>query len=197
MGNFKTIDEVQDGFLNAKQYTISECISHKSELPKSGIYGWYFAKDAFKNAIVNVPYDGCVGNLGYSLLYVGIGPSGAVSKKPSKKPRILSDRLIKNHFNGSARNSTVRKSIGCLLREELGLIPRKMAGDKFNFGDSEEILSKWLRSNARVAFVAVDDPWLYEGEIISKLQPPLNINGDPHPFSKILENLRAETLHSL
>lgn len=191
MENFKTIDEVQASFLNAKQYTISECISHKSELPKSGIYGWYFAKDVFKNAIVNVPYDGCVSNLDYYLMYVGIGPSRATSKK------ILSDRLIKNHFNGSARNSTVRKSIGCLLREELGLIPCKKDGNKFNFGDGEEILSKWLRSNASVAFVAVDEPWLYEDAIISKLQPPLNIDGNPHPFSKILKDLRAETLHSL
>lgn len=94
------------------------------------------------------------------VIYVGISSKG------------LRRRDYKNHFNGSARNSTLRKSLGALL----GLEKEKSIGSKYKFIKSDEQkLTIWMKQNLSLYYKIVEEPNLHEKDLIIELAPPLNL----------------------
>jgi len=148
-----------------------------------GIYAFFFYGDDFPLA-------------GYSpkkgeIIYIG--------KTESSQKKRDAD----THFaSGKTGSSTVRKSFGSLLREELGLkpIPRgqadinvgRTAAFKFN-DESEAILTNWMKNNLGLSFFEYNK----EGKEISKLEEALIrqvipvINIDKNPNSLYIRDLKS------
>lgn len=117
------------------------------------------------------------------------------------------ERDAKTHFtSGKTGSSTVRKSIGSLLREQENLnpIPRndtdyqKGRYSHFKFDDdSEEKITNWMKNNLALSFFdyqktkqEIED---LETEIIDELVPVLNISKNPkNLFKNTLQQLRKE-----
>lgn len=117
------------------------------------------------------------------------------------------ERDAKTHFiSGKTGSSTVRKSIGSLLREQENLnpIPRnsidyqKGRYSHFKFDDnSEEKITNWMENNLALSFFEypktkqeIED---LETEIIDGLVPILNISKNPkNLFKNTLQQLRKE-----
>jgi len=113
-------------------------------------------------------------------------------------------RVLKTHFGtGNTGSSTVRRTVGALLREKLKLapIPRNntdLGRNKmiFKFEERSEIrLTKWMRDNLLVSFVPLleKDVPTTEKLIIKTLNPVLNIEGNSNgQFYKLLKESRKE-----
>lgn len=102
---------------------------------------------------------------GLPIIYVGISEKQGIKK-----------RDYKNHFSGTARKSTVRKSLGSLFKWQANRIYDN--GGKYRFKpECEEVLSKWMQENLVIYY------WLnlntdlsnLETDLINELDPPLNI----------------------
>lgn len=110
------------------------------------------------------------------IVYVGISNRG------------IKLRDYKNHFNGNARNSTLRKSFGVLMdlskKYEVNS-PRKYKFEK----NDEECLSIWMRENLWLHYLKYDNPEVLEKQLINDLSPPLNIK-DNH--SEINQSIRKK-----
>lgn len=98
----------------------------------------------------------------YNVVYVG---------KSSKSLRI---RDYKQHFTGTAGNSTIRKSLGCLLGFKL--IPRDInspQNGKTTFGEFDErTLTEWMKDNLLLFYYANNDYANVEKELIRIYNPP-------------------------
>ena len=157
-------------------WTRGELSGHARAIPPGpGLYAWYF--DAH-------PCEGIVGVGtkvdGFDLLYVGIASS-------------LRRRLV-THMNGTARRSTLRMTLGCLLADSLGLKLVPNSG-RYNFGDGEARISGWLDSHARVTWVEHPEPKSVEGDIVRALRTPLNRGHNAeHPYYATLGALRAAAI---
>ena len=123
---------------------------------------------------------------GYDVIYTGISKN-------------LQKRVIKNHFNGSAGRSTLRKSIGCMLG--FSLIPRdakyyKNKKTKFD-NENERNLSDWMKTNLLLFYYPNNRYALLEPELIQKLNPPLNLDKNDNvincEFRRHLRLLRIES----
>lgn len=115
----------------------------------------------------------------YNVVYVG---------KSSKSLRI---RDYKQHFTGTAGNSTIRKSLGCLLGFKL--IPRDInspQNGKTTFGEFDErTLTEWMKDNLLLFYYANNDYANVEKELIRTYNPPLNLQGN---FNKTNLDFRKE-----
>lgn len=165
----------------APLHTRSEVLAHPSPVPREGgVYGWYF-----RRAPAGVPLDGCVEREGHVLLYLGISPS-------SLKGRATLRSRIRQHMRGSARRSTLRFTLGCLLADELGITLHPKDANGFWLAEGEARLSDWLEENAAVAWAAHPRPWEVEPDLIRSLSLPLNLQHNPHPFVERLRGIRAK-----
>jgi hypothetical protein len=55
----------------------------------------------------------------------------------------------------------------------------------------EEKLSAWMKDNAFVSWVVVDEPWKLEDQLIRTLSLPLNLQDNgKHPFHPVLTEIR-------
>jgi hypothetical protein len=91
-------------------------------------------------------------------------------------------------------SSTLRRTLACLLEAKLKLHLRRRASAKLWMTAADETrLTKWMDTNARVAWLCHDQPWLLEDELIDVGHPrlPLNIRGSSDPFRAELKKLRA------
>ena len=157
---------------------------------KSGIYAWYF-----KDITREIPVGRCNTHQGLTMLYVGICPrrpnkSGKISKKT------LYDR-INQHYKGNARSSTLRKTLGCLLEERLGIEFYAGSDGKLKFTKcSEEALSNWMDENAFVTWKKCEGPWKYEKKAFSEFFLPLNLQGNKqnNEFYSTLKEIRKKAL---
>lgn len=115
----------------------------------------------------------------YNVVYVG---------KSSKSLRI---RDYKQHFTGTAGNSTIRKSLGCLLGFKL--IPRDInspQNGKTTFDEFDErTLTEWMKDNLLLFYYANNDYANVEKELIRTYNPPLNLQGN---FNKTNLDFRKE-----
>lgn len=147
-----------------------------------GVYGWYFSDlDGV------VPLEGCHEVGGRWLLYVGIAPSRTGSDATLRS-------RIRNHCGRDASRSTLRRSLGSLLADRLGLQMRRVGkSERRQFGKGEAALSEWMAEHARVSWVVVEEAWTVESAVIAELHPPLNLehNAD-HPFAAELARRRAK-----
>lgn len=172
-----------------KLYTRSEVLGDDCPVPgEPGVYAWYF-----NDELPLVPTGECVRYGGKYLLYLGISPG-----KPSKDGRRSKQNLrkrIKYHYNGNAYGSTLRKTLGCLLSDELGIecITRgKNRGLAFTT-ESEGRLSGWMGENAFVTWVTHEEPWKIEESALKKLSLPLNLKGNSdHPFYSRIKEIRRK-----
>jgi hypothetical protein len=170
-------------------YMRSEVLGDDYPVPSEpGVYAWYF-----NDKLPLVPTYGCVRYECTYLLYLRISPG-----KPSKDGRRSSQNLrkrIKYHYSGNAYGSTLRKTLGCLLSEELGIeyITRGRNRGLAFTSESEERLSGWMGENAFVTWETREEPWLIENRALNKLSLPLNIKGNQdHPFHPKLREIRKK-----
>lgn len=141
----------------SRLWTVDEILREPTVIPKApGVYAWYFSL-----APAGTPIDACVVVDGHSLLYVGIASN-------------LHKRILRQHLRWPAR-STLRRTLGVLLEQELALVVRKNR-DSFDYGETEARITEWMASCARLTWAEHDAPRLVESSIIHALQPPFNMH---------------------
>lgn len=163
----------------ARLFTRPELIANRSLIPATpGIYGWYF------NEMPHPDLPGVETSFnGWSLLYIGIAPGRAGSNSTLRT-------RINTHLRATARRSTLRLTLGSLLKERLGLQPMPASG-KISFGSGEIAISDWLDAHARIAWVECPAPWEIEAEVVRALGVPLNrAHNQAHAFYLTLGELR-------
>ena len=111
----------------------------------------------------------------------------------------LAKREFDNHFNSSGTGwSTVRRSLGALLKSELQLVaqPPSRGISPANYycycfnSDGEGRLTKWMRKHIHVAVQAVEDNKTVESELINLGHPLLNLKGWANPDAREIRRLR-------
>lgn len=174
-----------------KQWSRNEILT-PHQVPKlPGIYAWYF-----KEIPPNVPIDGCNCINGLTLLYVGISPKAPpLNGLPPSKENLF--KRVRYHMRGNAEGSTLRLTLGCLLKDALGIELRRVGSGKTRtFASGEQLLSQWMSENASVVWCPCDEPWTHEPKIIREYPLPLNIQHNNHnPFYQQLKAIRSEAKH--
>ncbi len=177
-------------FLHAPVFSRTEVLAKVCPVPKQpGVYGWWF--DRVPSAAINPA--GCENRDGWTLLYVGISPSRPPRNGKPPSGQTIRRRIV-NHCRGRAATSTLRLSLGCLLTNELGLqLRRAGTARRRHFGPGELVLNAWISEHARVSWIAHEEPWMIEDELISTLDLPLNLRGnETHAFHPTLSTARAD-----
>jgi hypothetical protein len=106
---------------------------------------------------------------GLPVIYVGI------SGRPTSRVKSIRKRDYRNHFNGKARSSTLRKSLGVLFGFEKEY-ESEINNLKYKFIDEhEEKLSKWMKDNLIMHFVTIENPMEFEIYLINTYEPALNL----------------------
>ena len=182
------IERAVDALLHSERlYSATDLLSRPNPIPASpGVYAWYFDE-----VPAGVPIDECHQALGYTLLYVGIAPKETKGQAVKPSVRTLRHRM-RDHFRGNAEGSTLRLTLGCLLSEPLNISLRRVgSGKRRTFTNPGEIvLDRWMAQHARVAWAAVEEPWLVEKRLLSTISLPLNLQGNDHPFVSTLKGIR-------
>lgn len=158
--------------------------SNLSTIPSmSGNYIWVFRIDC-KLPNIGIKYQTktiCFNKQLYEVAYTGVGSD-------------LHNR-IKNHLGNNAGRSTLRKSIGSLLK--LPKIDRdKTKNGKTKFTpDGENTVTQWIKDNMMVLYVPNNDYEEDELKLINQYNPPLNLkdnyNEINREFREELEKLRG------
>ena len=106
-------------------------------------------------------------------------------------------KRLRQHYARSAEASTLRRSLGCLLADELGLQLRRVgsSGRRTTFVGGEQALSVWMAEHAFVSWMVRDRPWELEGKLVRNLDLPLNLQGNSrNRFHPELTEARARCL---
>lgn len=108
---------------------------------------------------------------------------------------------VRNHFKHQQSGfSTLRRSLGALLKQELRLqaLPRAPGASATNVTsyrfqeDGEQRLTQWMAQHLTYSCVPRDkDVEVVERALIRGLEPPLNLTGWSNPARKTLMALRA------
>ncbi|WP_024440928.1 GIY-YIG nuclease family protein [Mycobacterium sp. UM_WGJ] len=180
--------ELIDRYLAAVPHLRSEIFTRPSPIPpEPGVYGWWFRQ---LPAAIDVSRCERKGEL--TLLYAGISPSRPPANgKPPSQQNIR--KRITQHYRGNAKGSTLRKTLGCLLADELGIELRRVgSGTRRTFAAGEALLSQWMAHNALVSWIAVPEPWVLERELFTALDLPLNLQDNVHNrFHRVLTSVRS------
>ena len=114
----------------------------------------------------------------------------------------LAEREFETHFKAGASGfSTLRRSVGALLKTELGLtaIPRGTGSSETNYLNyrfaegGEKALSKWMAEHLELGVAEVVGRSVrLEQELIAWLQPVLCLKGWPNSQAAAIKVLRAE-----
>jgi hypothetical protein len=141
--------------------------------PTAGVYGWWF-----DTSPGDLDTSSCTVWNGLTLLYTGISPTRPPSNGKAASRSHLRQR-IQTHYTGNAEGSTLRKTLGCLLADELGLELRRVgSGSRRTFVLGEPVLSQWMSRHAFVCITPRDDPWELEEHLIATVDLPLNLRGN-------------------
>lgn len=140
----------------------------RAEAATAGMYSWW-ADDHARAQLGQA-----LGAELPALIY--IGQAGA-TKWPSgvKSSATLATRIGRQHISGNARSSTFRLTISALLLDQLGLV--SIEGGRLDTA-SNGVVSRWIADHLRVAIAPFDDRdalGAVEGEVVSHLDPPLNL----------------------
>lgn len=185
-------------FTHTELLSCEQLIANKHLIPdKSGIYAWFFKEiPPFLIGIEN-----CYRRDRLTLLYIGIVPSS------SRGDRTLRNRIYGDHLTGNAYGSTLRRSLGCLLSQKLGIQLRGVGTGKrtvFCVGDictGEAFLTEWMMHNAYVTWCVHERPWQIETGMISDNFLPLNIehngNNANYPILKGIRKQAKDTARTL
>lgn len=179
-----------ENLFDARYYSREEVLRRPCPVPKSpGVYGWWFRRTPRA-----LETSRCEKREGLMLLYTGISPSRPPTNGKPPSTQSLFHR-IRYHYTGNAEGSTLRKTLGVLLAEELGIQLRRVgSGTRRTFGPAgEAALSQWMSENALVSWIVDDEPWVLEENLIATLDVPLNLQGNAYNlFYPTLKALRAE-----
>jgi hypothetical protein len=182
------LDEARSFLAPERVLTREEVLARPSPVPKEGgVYGWWF------NRIPpGVDASRCRTSGGLTLLYTGISPKRPPTNGRAPSQGQLRQRL-ETHYMGNASSSTLRKTLGCLLADELGIQLRRVgSGSRRTFVEGEQLLSQRMGEHALVSFVVRDRPWELEDHLIESLDLPLNLQGNRHNrFHRQLTEVRA------
>ena len=139
-----------------------------------GVYGWFF-----RSVPGGIETAGCVRHQDLVLLYTGISP-----KRPSVAGKASSQNLrsrVRYHYTGNAEGSTLRKTLGCLLSDEIGTVLRRVgSGTRMTFSEGEKKLTEWMAQNALVIWSVHPEPWAVEENLIATVDLPLNLDQNRH-----------------
>jgi hypothetical protein len=111
----------------------------------------------------------------------------------------LAQRGDETHFqSGQTGFSTLRRSVGGLLKEELrlraqprGTGPSNQHYRCYRFDDrGEGRLTEWMHHHLLVAVATSPDAERVETELISLVQPPLNLTKWANPHARDIKALR-------
>lgn len=184
--------EAVANFLAAQRYTRDAVFAEPCPVPAvAGAHGWWF-----RDIPGAIDVSGCAQHDGWTLLYVGIssGPP-----RVDGKPRVPQDlrKRVRFHFgagNATADGSTLRKSLGVLLGEDLGFALRRVgSGKRQTFAGGEATLNQWMAENSAVSWVTHPEPWHLEPKLIAALDLPLNFqDNESNAFAPELKRLRKE-----
>lgn len=155
--------------------------------PDPGIYGWWMRKGTLQ-----VPEAVYQEKDGHQLLYVGISP-----RKPSATGRASKENLRKRlvtHATKDASRSTLRRTLGVLLADELGLTLGVHGGREHYGPQGEALISRWLIENARVAWAVDPQPWEAEEELLADATLALNLEGRSDTFARSISDRRKVAL---
>jgi hypothetical protein len=165
--------DVVAGFLDAQRFTHDDVFGEPCPVPEQpGAYGWWF-----RTIPGAIDVSACTQRDDMTLLYVGISPT-----PPPKngKPPVSQDlrKRIRYHFGGSdatAEGSTLRKSLGVLLADEIGTELRRVgAGERRTFAGGEAALNQWMAEHTAVSWIVRPEPWHVEDDLVGALTLPLN-----------------------
>jgi hypothetical protein len=150
--------------------------------------------------------DDCLKRNGLTLLYTGISPKRPPANGATPSKQTLRTR-IRYHYRGNAEGSTLRKTLGILLSDELDIELRRVGSGKrmilhakdhggvSDSGAGESRLSVWMAENALVSWLVDPEPWLLEKQFIAGLDVPLNLDGNSHnQFHPELTSKRAQAV---
>lgn len=149
-------------------FSRQEVLARPSPVPAvPGVYGWWFRE--LPPLVVS---RSCRQMHGLTLLYTGISPDKPKSGRPPSAENLR--KRLEYHYTGNAEGSTLRKTLGCLLSDELGIQLRRVgSGKRMTFAAGEQTLSAWMAQNAYVSWVVRDSPWELEERLIRELDVPL------------------------
>lgn len=111
----------------------------------------------------------------------------------------LAQRDLKIHFDSEKTGfSTLRRSLGAILKRCLNLsaVPRSSEPSESNVRcyrfvrDGEDSLTEWMRRNLEVSVFIVGNPRPLEADLISCIQPLLNLKGWHNPYRQEIKALR-------
>jgi hypothetical protein len=181
------VKDPSEFYLPTRLYLPSEVLASIEDRSTKGVYGWWF-----KNLPLQIPVAESKTFEGFTLLYVGTGPSTARSQ------RFLRERLS-DHIRSDSTKSTLRRSLACLMAEGLGLefqvarvSHRKRSGrvtPHFGLGEGEVKLSRWMEENARISWIADNSRWTLESDLIQLLALPLNLDANEDLWSGRCEKI--------
>lgn len=166
------LENYRAGHLAARRFTRDEVFSRPSPIPNSpGVYGWWF-----HTVPTNIDTSDCVRRDGLTLLYTGISPKRPPTNGTLPSRQNLRQRIT-HHYSGDAEGSTLRKTLGVLLGDELGIELRRVGSSRRRtFGRrGEALLTDWMADNMLVSWVVHPQPWLLEKELIATFDLPLNL----------------------
>ncbi|WP_327370668.1 GIY-YIG nuclease family protein [Streptomyces sp. NBC_01217] len=133
-----------------------------TDLPTTaGLYAWWAPAE------VLAPFAGPAnsGRPELRLLYVG-------------KAKRLRSRIVSNHLRDSGR-STLRRTLAGLLMSAEGY--RTVWTDRVVLvGEDEQRLTDWMHRHLTLTWSEYHDPVPLETALISRLRPPLNVDGAEH-----------------
>lgn len=172
----------------ARVFSRDEVLARPSPVPAaSGVYGWWF-----RDLPALIDTVRCRRRDSLALLYVGISPRQPPARGQPASRQNLRARLW-THYAGNAEGSTLRKTLGCLLADQLGIQLRRVgSGRRKTFADGEQLLSAWMSQNTFVSWMTRERPWELEHDLITTVDLPLNLEGNTtHRFHRELTQVRA------
>ncbi|WP_155055739.1 GIY-YIG nuclease family protein [Streptomyces blattellae] len=131
----------------------------------AGVYAWWAPPEVLTSFLGPVNS----GDAGLRLLYLG-------------KAGRLRSRVASNHLRDSGR-STLRRTLAGLLMPAEGY--RTTWTDRVVLvPEDEQRLTRWMHHHLTLTWTEHPDPVPLEKELISRLRPPLNVEGAEHCASR-------------
>lgn len=158
-------------------FDVRDIMNRSAPAPRQpGVYAWYFS-----SIPGGIDVTGCHVHDSRTLLYVGISPSKPpMNGRPPSRSTIK--RRLQTHVGGNASGSTLRRTLGCLMANQLGIELRRVGSTgRYTFTNpGERRLDDWMAANAAVAWHVCEAPWEVEERMLASGLPlPLNIRGNP------------------
>lgn len=101
---------------------------------------------------------------------------------------------IKQHIGNDTRVSTLRMSLGLLLRDSLELVVGAQIGKRYFWFRDEAALTAWIRQYTHIAFLTSGSPFDIERDLLRSHAGLLNVAGRRSAISLMLRRLRAEAV---